>query len=105
MIKGISIEQYQQLSVRHITRLEQLVTISKSRDGYSIKLPWEVIHKRETLKPCDWLIELEGQVIAYLGLFIFDNLLPQVSLLVHPQYRRQGIAKQLLIALLCLWYG
>lgn len=92
-------KQITKLSKLHKTDLKQirnLVDLAGQQDGYKIKLYWYVVENRLTNEFNDFFYYLDGNLIAYLGLFTFQADEAELTAVVHPKYRRQGLFKKML---------
>lgn len=95
-MRELYIKLCQQLSTAQLIQLCDLVEVCRIHDQYSMKIYWEIVSNRQTPEAHDWIIIDQDKLIAYLGLFIFTEQPATVSLLVHPEYRQQHIAKRLI---------
>jgi ribosomal protein S18 acetylase RimI-like enzyme len=85
------------LSAAEIAALEALEQICNVHEGLHIKLNWEMIRRRSGAEPSDFCVFHEGTLIGYAPLDGFGNQY-EVTVLVHPAYRRRGIGRALLAA-------
>lgn len=93
------IKQLTKLSRLHKSDLKQirnLVEFAEHQDGYKIKLYWYVIENRLTNEFNDFFYYIDGNLIAYLGLFTFQADEAEMTAVVHPKYRGQGLFKKML---------
>ncbi|WP_134684168.1 GNAT family N-acetyltransferase [Brevibacillus migulae] len=79
--------------LEQIQRLEQTCT---AHDGFALKLNWSMLRSRQGDAPQDYLYYKDGELIAFLGLYSFGSEEVEVSGMVHPAYRRQGIFRGML---------
>ncbi|MGC1183025.1 GNAT family N-acetyltransferase [Legionella sp.] len=84
-----------QLNDRQFKELEQLKTISKKTDGNIPNLYTHLLIQPRHLSTIFLYYEKE-QLIGFLSIYFFYDDAVEVSLLIHPQWRHRGIAKQLL---------
>lgn len=84
-----------QLSDTEIEALDELLEACKLYDGGAPPVYKHVlILKRET--PCTFLYySPEKKLIGFLSLYFFYENKCEISLIVHPQYRKKGIGKEL----------
>ena len=81
--------------------LEQVVAI----DQVSFSLPWPArsfqFELTDNAASRSWVVGLDGRVIAMLvGWFIVDEL-HVATIAIHPEFRRQGLGKSILLHALC----
>lgn len=86
----------QRLTYAELAEIEQLAHICDTCDGLDIKLNWDVIRERATETTNDFLYYEQDCLVGYLPLFSFNSHEAEVSGMVHPDYRRQGIFTLLL---------
>lgn len=86
----------QRLTAAELAEIEQLAHICNTCDGLDIKLNWDVIRERGTDATNDFLYYEQDRLVGYLPLFSFNSHEAEVSGMVHPDYRRQGIFTLLL---------
>src|SRR6266568_4754721 len=93
------LKQLTKLSRLHKTDLraiKNLVDFSEQHDGFRIKLYWNILQNRLTQELNDILYFVDGNLVGYLALFTFELDEAEISIVIHPKYRRQGIAKRLM---------
>ena len=76
--------------------IRNLVDISATYDKHKIKLYNNIIQNRKTSEFNDFLFYIDGNLTGYLALFVFKLDEAEISAIVHPKYREQGIFKKLL---------
>ncbi len=86
------------LTEAQFTAIEQLEAVCNRADGLTMKLNPEMLRERSPGEINDFLYYVDEQPVAYLALFSFNKKEVEVSAMTHPDYRRQGIFKQLLAA-------
>ncbi len=86
----------QVLHAAELAEIEHLAHICNTCDGLDLKLNWEVLRTRPGDQTNDFLYYQNGQLVGYLPLFVFNATEAEISGMVHPDYRRQGIFTQLL---------
>lgn len=76
--------------------LTQLVARCQVVDKQGMRIYWTLIDKARPLAGDICLYSEEKELIAYLGVFLFNQGEVEITALVAPEYRRQGLFKQLL---------
>jgi len=81
--------------------IEQVVAI----DQVSFSMPWPERSFRYELtdNPASrcWVVEADGKIVAMLVAWLLVDEAHIATIATHPDYRRQGIAKKLMIHALC----
>tara|TARA_B110000879_G_scaffold208658_1_gene294701 strand:- start:597 stop:1433 length:837 start_codon:yes stop_codon:yes gene_type:complete len=91
----MSITSHQTLTDAQHRQLKHLVSECERHDGNSPKMHWSLINKRSTQASL-YTFEQNNQLQGFLKVFFFYEKAVEIILLVHPDFRQQGIAKQLL---------
>lgn len=86
------------LSRLQIAEIEQLALLCNRYEHLDIKLNWDVLNSRPGNETNDFLYYDNGLLAGYLALFSFNANEGELSGMVHPAYRRQGIFGQLAMA-------
>ena len=87
---------YEKMQNAHISAVAQL-----ERENFS--MPWsESVLEAELQNPLSlWIVALQGDaVVGYVGAQIVPDEADMMNIAVHPDYRRRGVAEQL-VTLLC----
>ena len=84
------------LGKNELKDIKKLVSICRKEDGFDTKLYWNILQDRKIPEFDDFLYYQDGNLIAYLGLFVFKDKEAEVSSCVHPKYRKQGLYTRLL---------
>lgn len=86
----------QLLTAREIAELEQLTEICNTRERLLMRLDYNLL--TASAPPTDdlFLFYRDGQLVGYLLLDRYHSDIKEVTGLVHPDFRRQGIFRQLL---------
>lgn len=95
----MQLKQLTKLSRLHksdLRSIKALVDHCHQQDGFRIKLYWNILQDRQTQEFNDLFYFLNGNLAGYLSLFTFETNEAEVSVVVHPKYRRLGIYKKLL---------
>lgn len=90
-----------QLTKKQLHDLEQLAAISKKTDGSIPNLYTHLLAQARTLPTIILYYEKE-HLRGFISVFFFYDDAVEVSLLIHPEARHKGIAKQLLHSILPL---
>lgn len=80
---------------QEIAELIALEELCNKRDGIDLRLGLGELHKRCEEKPRDFVYEQDGKRIGYLTCMVFGPK-AEISGMVHPEYRRQGVFGKLL---------
>lgn len=84
-----------QLNEKQLYNLEQLKTISKKADGSIPNVYTHLLIQKRTLPTIALYYEKE-QLLGFLSVYFFYDDAVEIAVLIHPEARRKGIAKQLL---------
>ncbi|CAM4415820.1 MAG: Mycothiol acetyltransferase [Legionella sp.] len=84
-----------QLNEKQLHDLERLKNISKAVDGSVPNVYMHLLIQRRTLPTIALYYENE-QLLGFVSVYFFYEDAVEIALLVHPEARRNGIAKQLL---------
>lgn len=76
-------------------QLKTLEQTCNTFDNIKLKLNWEMLHERTGEGIFDFLYVDQGELVGFLGLYSFNKKEVEVSGMVHPSFRRQGIFSQL----------
>lgn len=86
------------LTNQQLTQIRQLEQICNAHGALVMKLNWATLQQRPPDTINDFLCFEDSSLIGYLALYAFKRQEAEVSAMVHPNYRRQGIFKQLMAA-------
>ncbi|HAT8879111.1 TPA: Dot/Icm T4SS effector N-acetyltransferase VipF [Legionella pneumophila] len=89
------ITQVNQLDELQLKDLKTLRAECKKNDGSIPNLYIHILKQHRSL-PTNFLYYQNGVLIGFLSVYFFYDDAVEVAVLVSPQYRRQGIAKQLI---------
>lgn len=84
------------LSKSELKEIKNLSIISHNVDGFKTKLYWNILEDRKLPEYDDFLLYVEGNLAAYVGVFAFKEEEVELAAIVHPKYRQQGYFKSLL---------
>lgn len=82
--------EYHNKSNQDITQLNSLVQYCRKYDGMSPKIYWNILRSNLN-RAGDFCLFNHDELIAYLGYFLFSHHEAEISAIVHPKYRKQGI--------------
>jgi ribosomal protein S18 acetylase RimI-like enzyme len=88
------------LSKNELKEIKNLSIISHKIDGYKSKFYWNILEDRKLPEYDDFLLYVEGNLAAYVGVFAFKEEEVEITAIVHPKHRRQGHFKALLTEVL-----
>lgn len=83
------------LSAEELAAVKRLVTLCNEHDGIDLKVNPDMLGDRSGEHTEDFLCYEDGQLVGFLGLFVFHGQEAEVSGMVHPDYRRKGIFRAL----------
>lgn len=84
-----------QLNEAQLKDLEQLRAVCRKKDGSAPNLYTHLLTQKRNL-PTVLLYYDKHHLVGFLSVFFFYEDAVEISLLVHPDYRRKGIAKKML---------
>ncbi|WP_139488868.1 GNAT family N-acetyltransferase [Brevibacillus dissolubilis] len=85
----------QGLSPEDLAEIKALRDICNTYEDLTIKLNWDMLSNRPADQTNDFLFYQDNQLIGFLGTYTFGRQEAEISGMVHPDYRRQGIFRQL----------
>jgi len=88
-------EKVTYLTPSQLDDIEQLVRECEIADNHPTKLYWNIISDRKTELFNDFLFYIDDQLVGYLAIFSFESSHVEISGVVHPQFRGNGIAHML----------
>jgi ribosomal protein S18 acetylase RimI-like enzyme len=83
------------LTEEEIREIQRLVETCNRHDGILLRQNWDMLSKRTGTHPEDFLYFDNGRLVGYLALYSFHGGEAEFSGMVHPDYRRRGIFRQL----------
>ncbi len=95
------IQNTHQISAQQLSDLKKLIKLCKKKDASIPNLYTHILTQHRTF-PASFLYYQEEQLLAFLSAYFFYEDAVEVSILVHPEHREQGIAKQLIASILPL---
>jgi ribosomal protein S18 acetylase RimI-like enzyme len=91
-----SILRTTKLTKNELKEIRNLTIICHNIDKFKTKLYWNVIEDRKIPEYDDFLFHIEGNLVGYLSVYVFKEQEAELTAMVHPKYRRQGIFKALM---------
>ena len=88
-----------QISQQELEQLHHLASECKKKDGSIPNLYTHILIQERTF-PASLLYYEKDRLIGFLSIYFFYGEAIEVSVLVHPAYRKQGVGKKLLEAML-----
>jgi ribosomal protein S18 acetylase RimI-like enzyme len=90
-----------QINKQQLDELKTLAELCNNKDGSVPNLYTHILSQNRAI-PASLLYYDQQQLIGFLNVYFFYEDAVEISLLVHPSYRKKGIAKQLLNAIIPL---
>lgn len=84
------------LTPAQLEQISQLAEQCNQTEGLMMKLNWSRLRNRPADEVNDFLYYRDDQLIGFLGLYVFNNREAELSVMIAPQQRRQGIFTRLL---------
>lgn len=78
------------LSKNELRDIRTLIDVCKREDNFTTKVYWHILKDRKIPEFDDFFLYINGNIIGYLGLFVFKENQAELSALIHPKFRRQG---------------
>lgn len=82
-------------SDERLNQIRELQDICETYEDIRLKLNWDMLRSRDEENNADLFYYVDDQLIAFLGVYQFGNKY-ELCGMVHPEYRRKGIFRQLL---------
>ncbi len=91
------IQGRQTLSGSDLEALRALEEVCNKNDGIKLKLNWDLLISRQPGSTDDFLyFDDSGKLLGYIAIYCFGMPEAEISGMVHPSYRRNGIFSKLL---------
>ncbi len=90
------IEKPLQLSEDTLSAARQLVAACEAAEPAPVRVSWRMLRTRAGVTPLDFCCYLDGALAGYLFMDPYNPKERETIILVHPAYRRRGIAHALL---------
>jgi ribosomal protein S18 acetylase RimI-like enzyme len=95
---SIHLEKSKGLTTVQFKAIRQLEAVCNKADGLTMKLNLNTLQTRPADEINDILVYADSHLIGYLALYTFKGDEAEVSAMTHPDYRRRGIFRQMLVA-------
>jgi ribosomal protein S18 acetylase RimI-like enzyme len=79
------------LSPEDLQEIAALAELCQQHDGIMVRLNWEMLRARTGHLPNDFFYYEDGNLLGYLALYSFSPYEAELTGMVHPERRRQGI--------------
>lgn len=89
------IKQLAILTDTELADIAKLADVCNNQDGILLKLNWESLQKRKGERTDDFLYYQGGELIGSLHVYEFNKREVEISGMVHPDHRRNGVFRQL----------
>lgn len=83
------------LSPQELEEVRKLCEVCNSHDHIEIKLNWSTLSDRPAGVTNDFLFYQNDRIVGFLAIYCFMSTEVEISGMVHPEARRQGIFDQL----------
>lgn len=87
----------QGLSSEELEQIEELAALCDQAETIRLKLNRDMLRNRPTDQTNDFLYYQDNQLIGFLGIYSFRSTEAEISGMVHPSFRRQGIFRSLVL--------
>jgi len=81
----------QGLTETELAEIAELARVCNAYEGLDLKLNWNILCKRPETETNDFLYYVDGTLVGFLPLFNFNTKEAEISGMVYPRHRRQGI--------------
>jgi ribosomal protein S18 acetylase RimI-like enzyme len=86
------------LTTEELVAIQQLTELCNRHDKLYMRLDWNLLANRSGAEVSDFLYYQNDELVGYLNAYGFGNDERELTGMVHPAQRRQGIARTLLQA-------
>lgn len=94
-MKFTGLRTYAQLNDEQLEGLRRLEGVCNEHDHIFLKLNWDMLAGRTDNLANDYVYMANGELVGFLGIYQFSPSEVEISGMVHPEHRRQGIFSQL----------
>ncbi|ULL17796.1 GNAT family N-acetyltransferase [Paenibacillus sp. H1-7] len=88
----------QTLDEQELADIRRLAEACEEHEGIRLKLNWEMLQDRQEGRTNDLLYYKDGKLAGFLGIYIIIPSAAELSGMVHPDFRRQGIFTEMMEA-------
>lgn len=92
------VHAFKRFDSEKLASIRQLADLCNEHDQIILKLNWDTLQDQKSNSIIGFLYYVDEQVVGFLGLYQFQSSEAEVSGMVHPEYRRQGIFGRLVRA-------
>ena len=92
------VHAFKRFDSEKLASIRQLADLCNEHDQIILKLNWDTLQDQKSNSILGFLYYVGEQLVGFLGLYQFQSSEAEVSGMVHPEYRRQGIFGQLVRA-------
>jgi len=86
------------LSEAELEEISLLADKCNQYEGIELKLNWNMLRERSGAETSDFLYYESGQLVGFLGIYQFQSKEVEISGMVHPKHRSQGLFGKLVQA-------
>jgi len=83
------------LGRNEIRDIQKLIQLAARVDNFSTKVYWNILKDRKIPEFDDFFFYINGNIVGYLGIFLFKADKAEISAVIHPKFRKQGIFTRL----------
>ncbi len=91
----IRLEKLSRLSMNQFNQIKKLAELCERVDGSLIKHYWNILQARRTREFDDFCYSIDNRLVAHLATYVFKPHEAEISAMVHPHHRQQGIFSRL----------
>lgn len=86
----------QRLTKEELEQIDQLAGLCNQLENIQLKLNRDMLRNRPENETNDFLYYQDDQLVGFLGIYSFRSTEAEVSGMIHPDYRQQGIFRTLI---------
>lgn len=84
------------MTEKELAAVKKLANLCNQYEGIELKLNYTTLEQRPEGENSDFFYYVDGEMKAFLALYAFNTHEAEICGMVHPDYRRQGIFRNLL---------
>lgn len=84
------------LSKNEIRDIRTLLDVCKREDNFTSKVYWHILKDRKIPEFDDFFLYINGNIVGYMGIFVFKEKQAEILGVIHPKFRKQGHFTKLL---------